>query len=58
MHFTVLDSVDFNLVGWLLAGSIPGSLIGARLSVKVPAQMLQVGLLGLLLLTGLYLIST
>ena len=58
MHFSFLDSVDFALVGWLLAGSIPGSLIGARLAVRVPARVLQTGLLALLLITGVYLIST
>ena len=57
MHFSFLNSVDFVLVGWLLAGSLPGALIGAKLGPKVPAHFLQIGLLTMLLITGVYLIS-
>lgn len=57
MHYTFLNSVDPNLVMWLLVGSVPGSLIGAKLSVRVPAKHLQIGLLILILCTGVYLIS-
>lgn len=57
MHYSILNSVDTGLVAALLAGSIPGSLIGAKIAVKLPAEHLQIGLLVLLLLTGVYLIS-
>jgi uncharacterized membrane protein YfcA len=57
MHYTVLDSVDTQLVAALLAGSIPGSMIGARLANRIPARQLQIGILILLLMTGVYLIS-
>ena len=58
LHFTYIDSVDMNLVMLLLVGSIPGALIGARLSVRVPARRLQVGLLVILFATGIYMISS
>lgn len=58
LHYTYFDTVDAGLVMWLLAGSVPGSLLGARLSTRVPGQYLQAGLLAMLLLTGIYLIST
>ncbi len=58
LHFSYLDTVDMNLVFLLLVGSIPGALIGARLSVRVPARHLQVGLLVVLLATGIYMISS
>jgi uncharacterized membrane protein YfcA len=57
LHLTYLDSVDPNLVMWLLVGSVPGALVGAKLSVRVSADKLQIGLLVMLLLTGVYLIS-
>jgi uncharacterized membrane protein YfcA len=57
LHVAYLDTVDMNLVLLLLAGSIPGALIGAKLSVRIPARLLQTGLLVMLLVTGVYLIS-
>jgi uncharacterized protein len=44
--------VEWNLIPLLLAGSIPGVLLGSRLSVYVPARTLRTGLAGVLLLTG------
>lgn len=57
MHFAYLDTIDPNLILLLLAGSLPGAFIGAKLSVRIPARTFQTGLLTLLLLTGVYLIS-
>lgn len=48
-HFIVLQDVDVALAGKLLVGSIPGVLIGSRLTVWVPRRPLQVGLAVLLL---------
>ncbi len=48
--------VDLTLVGLLLAGSIPGVLIGSRASALVPERPLRLGVAGLLLLTGLRLL--
>jgi hypothetical protein len=44
--------VEWGLVPSLLLGSIPGVLLGSRLSVHVPARPLRTGLAALLLLTG------
>jgi uncharacterized membrane protein YfcA len=51
-HLLVLDTVDLSLAGRLLAGSIPGVLIGSRLTLWVPRRPLQIGLAGLLLSTA------
>lgn len=44
--------VEWSLVPTLLAGSIPGVLLGSRLSVYIPSRPLRAGLATLLLLTG------
>ena len=46
------SGVEWNLVPTLLAGSIPGVLLGSRLAVYVPAKPLRTGLATLLLVTG------
>jgi uncharacterized membrane protein YfcA len=40
--------VDFELLGWLLLGSIPGVLIGAHLSARLPARFLRIALASVL----------
>jgi uncharacterized membrane protein YfcA len=45
--------VEWALVPQLLAGSIPGVLLGSRLATLIPARPLRTGLAALLLLTGL-----
>ena len=45
----LLGNVDFALAGLLLLGSIPGVLIGTRLSVRLPALALRCALAGVLL---------
>jgi uncharacterized membrane protein YfcA len=47
-----LGNVDFTLVGCLLIGSIPGGLIGAHLSTRVPVPWLRRILCAVLLATG------
>jgi hypothetical protein len=44
--------VDWGMVPVLLAGSIPGVLIGSKLATHVPALPLRTGLAALLLFTG------
>jgi uncharacterized membrane protein YfcA len=44
--------VEWRLVPVLLAGSIPGVLIGSLLAARVPARPLRTGLAALLLVTG------
>jgi uncharacterized membrane protein YfcA len=48
-----LGTVDVGLVGWLLVGSVPGVVLGSRLTVLVPAVRLRQGLLILLFTTGI-----
>jgi uncharacterized membrane protein YfcA len=38
----VAGNVDFSTAGWLLTGSIPGVLLGAQLSVRLPDRVLRV----------------
>jgi uncharacterized membrane protein YfcA len=53
----IAGNVDMSLVAWLLLGSIPGVLIGARLSVSVPDTLLRFALATILGLSGLKLID-
>jgi uncharacterized protein len=48
--------VEWNLVPFLLLGSIPGVLLGSRLSTRIPARPLRFGLAALLLVTGVRMI--
>lgn len=50
-HFSI-GSVNLGLLGQLLLGSIPGIYIGARLSTKVPEDVLRPVLAVMLLLVG------
>ena len=51
MHYR-LGNVNPGLVGYLLIGSIPGGLIGAQLSTRVPVLWLRRILCAVLLITG------
>jgi uncharacterized membrane protein YfcA len=50
-------NVDFGLLFWLLLGSIPGVLIGGRLTLAVPEQFLRLLLAGVLGLAGIRLLD-
>jgi uncharacterized membrane protein YfcA len=50
-------NVDFGLLFWLLLGSIPGVLIGGRLTLSIPAQPLRLLLAGVLGLAGIKLLD-
>ena len=50
------NDVDKHAMAWLLVGSIPGVLLGSRLSVKLPEKALRPVLAGVLLLSGLKMI--
>jgi uncharacterized protein len=50
--------VDKHAIAWLLIGSIPGVLIGAHLSIRVPERSLRIGFGVILMLSGLKLIGT
>ena len=51
----LLGNVHFDLLGWLLLGSIPGVLLGASLSVRLPQTILRNILAAVLLLIGIQL---
>ena len=48
--------VDLTTVGLLLMGSIPGVLVGSRLTLRVPRRALQTGLAGLLVILAFRLV--
>src|SRR5262249_43532139 len=50
-------NVDFSILGWLLLGSIPGVLIGGRLTVSIPEQRLRLLLAFILGLAGIKLLN-
>jgi len=50
-------NVDFGLLAWLLLGSIPGVLIGGRLTLSIPGHVLRFALAGVLGLAGLKLLD-
>ncbi len=50
-------NVDFALLGWLLLGSIPGVLIGGRLTLAIPEQFLRLLLASVLGLAGIKLLD-
>lgn len=51
-----IGNVDFGLLGWLLIGSIPGVLIGATLSSKLPQEPLRLAIAVVLSLVALKLL--
>jgi multisubunit Na+/H+ antiporter MnhB subunit len=50
-------NVDLGATGWLLLGSIPGVLVGGRMTVKLPDRTLRVALATVLALAGVKLID-
>ncbi|MDI3257757.1 MAG: sulfite exporter TauE/SafE family protein [Kyrpidia sp.] len=54
-HFA-LGTVNVQLVGWLLLGSIPGILLGSRLAARIPDRAVRLGLTIMLAVSGLKLL--
>lgn len=52
-----MGSVDFELLGALLVGSLPGIYIGSHLAVRIPEKILRPSLAAILLFTGSKLIA-
>jgi uncharacterized membrane protein YfcA len=50
-------NIDFGILFWLLLGSIPGVLIGGRLTLSIPETSLRLVLAGVLGLAGLKLLN-
>jgi uncharacterized membrane protein YfcA len=57
MGHWVAGNVDFGMLAWLLMGSIPGVLVGGRLSIRIPEQALRLVLAGILGLAGVRLLD-
>ena len=53
----VAGNVDLTAIGWLLVGSIPGVLIGSRISVGLPETALRIALATCLALSGIKLLD-
>ena len=53
----MMGSVDFELLGSLLVGSLPGIYIGSHLAVRIPEKVLRPSLAAILLFTGSKLIA-
>lgn len=52
-----MGTVDVNLLGMLLVGSLPGIYLGSRLSARVPERWLRPALATLLLLIGIRMVA-
>ncbi|MDQ3822220.1 MAG: sulfite exporter TauE/SafE family protein [Actinomycetota bacterium] len=50
-------NVDLVAMAWLLVGSVPGVLLGSRLTVRLPDTTLRVGLASVLLVSGVKLLD-
>jgi uncharacterized membrane protein YfcA len=50
-------NVDLGATGWLLLGSIPGIIVGSRLTVRLPDRSLRVALATVLFASGLRLLE-
>jgi hypothetical protein len=50
-------NIDFGILFWLLLGSIPGVLVGGRLTLRIPEQRLRLILAGVLGLAGIKLLD-
>jgi uncharacterized membrane protein YfcA len=50
-------NVDLGAMGWLLVGSVPGVLVGSRLTLRLPDRTLRISLATVLLLSGIKLLD-
>jgi uncharacterized membrane protein YfcA len=57
MGHWIAGNVDFGLLFWLLLGSIPGVLIGGRLTLSIPEHVLRLVLAAVLGLAGIKLLD-
>lgn len=57
MGHWIAGHVDWALLGWLLLGSIPGVLVGGRLSIRIPEPALRLVLAAVLGLAGIRLLD-
>jgi hypothetical protein len=48
----IIGSVDTTILGSLLAGSIPGIIVGAWMTTRIPDRVLRLALAAVLLIVG------
>jgi uncharacterized membrane protein YfcA len=53
----VAGNVDLAATGWLLIGSVPGVLVGGRMTVRLPDRSLRIALAATLTLAGVKLLD-
>jgi len=53
----IRGNVDLHAMAWLLVGSIPGILLASKFTVRIPDDVLRLGLAGVLALSGLKLLN-
>jgi uncharacterized membrane protein YfcA len=53
----IRGNVDVHAMAWLLVGSVPGILIASKFTVRIPNDVLRLGLAGVLSLSGLKLLN-
>ena len=41
VYFLIHGHVDWSLAVWLMAGSVPGSIVGAKLAQRIPARWVR-----------------
>lgn len=49
----LMENVDFVLLGWLLAGSMPGIFLGSKMSIRVGDRYVRTGIALILLVVGI-----
>ena len=53
----IRGNVDLHAMAWLLIGSVPGILLASKFTVRIPDDVLRLGLAGVLALSGLKLLN-
>jgi uncharacterized membrane protein YfcA len=53
----IRGNVDLHAMAWLLVGSVPGILLASKFTVRIPDDVLRLGLAGVLALSGLKLLE-
>ncbi|WP_409305797.1 sulfite exporter TauE/SafE family protein [Peribacillus sp. SCS-155] len=52
-----MGHIDFPLTGNLLCGSVPGAIIGSKLSTKIPQKVMRILFVSIILISGITLVS-
>jgi hypothetical protein len=57
IYFLIHGHVDWSLAVWLMAGSVPGSIVGAKLAQRIPARWVRLiaATIGIIIAVSLWL---